>query len=409
MTRCRAIGRRSFDFVVGELVEREREGMNSRESVLTALSHKEPDKVPIDLGGTNVSSIEYVAYENLRQYLGMEPDPAPEISHIQQGTVYPMEDLLRHYEVDFRPVTMKKAPRWVVTKELPDGDWYDEYNIRWKKSLYYYDSITYPLADCTVEDLDKVAWPDPYDPIRAKGLREHARDLHENTDCAIVADIMCRGPFEQACKSRGYDRFCLDLALDARFTEALLDKITETIIGLWDVYLEAVGDYVQVVCQGDDLGTQIGLFISPKMYRQFIKPCHQRIYDFIHTKTEAKVFMHSCGSVYDIIPDFIEVGVDILNPLQYRTAKMDLARLKREFGDALCFWGGGIDTQQVLPNASREEIEEEIRRTIEIMAPGGGYVFAPTHNIQPDITPDRLDKVYETALKYCPYPVSGRS
>jgi uroporphyrinogen decarboxylase len=151
---------------------------------------------------------------------------------------------------------------------------------------------------------------------------------------------------------------------------------------------------------------QTSLFISPKMYRQFIKPCHQRIYDIIHSKTEAKVFVHSCGSIYDIIPDLIEIGVDILNPLQYGAAKMDRARLKKEFGEDLCFWGGGIDVQQVLPNASLDEIEEEVQRTIEIMAPGGGYVFVPTHNIQPDVTPDRLDKVYETALKYRHYPIA---
>jgi len=155
-----------------------------------------------------------------------------------------------------------------------------------------------------------------------------------------------------------------------------------------------------VVCQGDDLGMQTNLIISPKTYRQFIKPCHQRIYDVIHSRTEAKVFMHSCGAIYDIIPDFIEVGVDILNPLQYNAARMDLARLKKEFGNDLCFWGGGIDTQQILPNASLDEIEDEVQRTMEIMAPGGGYVFALTHNIQPDVTPDRLDKVYETVLKY---------
>jgi len=383
--------------------------MNSRERVLATLKHKEPDKVPIDLGGTNVTSIERVAYDSLRQYLGMEPDPTPEISHVQQGTIYPNQDLLQRYAVDFRPVTMNRAPRWVATRRLPDGGWYDEYNIRWKKSLYYYDAITYPLASCTSEDLEQVAWPDPCDPMRVEGLRERARELYENTDYAVVADIMCRGPFEQACRLRGYDKFCLDLALDPAFAMTLLARITEMIIGLWDAYLGAVGDYVHVVCQGDDLGMQTGLFISPQMYCRFIKPCHRRIYDFIHSRTEAKVFMHSCGSVYDIVPEFIEAGVDILNPVQYKAARMDLARLKKEFGNDLCFWGGGMDTQRMLPDASPDEIEAEVRRTIEIMAPGGGYVFSPTHNIQPDISPDRLDKVYETALRHRCYPVCSRT
>jgi uroporphyrinogen decarboxylase len=380
--------------------------MKPRERVRLALNHKEPDKVPIDLGATNISSMVTDAYQNLRRHLGMKPDPDPEISHSRQGTVYPMPDLFEHYQVDFRPVTMKRAPRWVATKTLPNGDWYDEFNIRWKKSLYYYDAINYPLADCTVEDLDKYVWPDPYDPERVKGLREHARNLYENTDYAIVADIICRGPFEHACRLRGFEQFCLDLALDARFAKALLDKATEFIIGLWDAYLGAVGDCAQVVCQGEDLGMQNSLIISPETYRKLIKPRHQQIFGFIHSKTEAKVFLHSDGSIYDIIPDFIEVGVDILNPVQYSAANMDLPRLKKEFGQDLCFWGAGIDVQQVLYNASLEEIEQEVRRNIEIMAPGGGYVFAPTHNIQPDVSPDRLDKVYETALKYQQYPIA---
>jgi uroporphyrinogen decarboxylase len=380
--------------------------MNSRERVLTALDHKEPDKVPIDLASTTVTSITYIAYEQLREYLGMEPDPDPRISHIHQGTVYPMEDLFQHYEADFRTVFMKKSPRGFVAKETPDGGFYDEYNILWKKLAYDYSPVEPPLADSTVEDLDKATWPDPYDPERVEDLREEARALYENTDYAIVADIMCRGPFELAVKLRGYEQFLMDLHLDRKFAIALLDKITETVMALWDIYLGAVGDYVQVVCQGDDVGMQTSRFISPKMYRQFIKPCHQRIYDTIHSKTEAKVFVHSCGSIYDIIPDLIEIGVDILNPLQYGAAKMDHARLKKEFGEDLCFWGGGIDVQQVLPNASLDKIEEEVQRTIEIMAPGGGYVFVPTHNIQPDVTPDRLDKVYGTALKYRHYPIA---
>ncbi len=377
--------------------------MKPRERIAAALDHQEPDQIPLDLAGTNVTGIVETAYANLRSYLGLAPDPEPEITHTQQGNVYPREDILQHYGVDCRLVTMKRAPRWVATRTLDNGDWYDEYDIRWRKALYYYDSITYPLAECTVEDLDGATWPDPRTSWRVEGLREQAKDLYENTDYAIVADIMCRGPFEQACKVRGYDKFCLDLALDPSFATALLEKITDTIIGLWEIYLDAVGDYVQVVCQGDDLGMQTGLFISPKMYRRFLKPCHTRIYDFIHARTQAKVFMHSCGSVYDIIPDYLEAGVDILNPVQYTAAKMDLARLKGEFGSELCFWGGGIDIQQVLPNASAEEIEKEVRRNIEIMAPGGGYVFAPTHNIQPDTEPARLDMAYRAALKYRRY------
>lgn len=374
--------------------------MNSRERVLTALNHKIPDMVPIDLAATTVTSISIPAYGKLREYLGMEPDPDPRISHIHQGTIYPKEDLFQHYEVDFRTVFMKKSPRGFVARELPDKSFYDEYNILWKKVAHDYAPVKYPLVNSTLEDLDKATWPDPYAPDRVAGLREEAKELYENTDYAVVADIMCRGPFELAVKLRGYEKLLLDLVMDTKYATALLDKITDTVIGLWDVYLDAVGDYVQIVCQGDDVGMQTGLFISPEMYRRFIKPCHKRIYDFIHSKTEAKVFMHSCGSIYDIIPDLIEIGVEVLNPLQYGAAKMDLVKLKDEFGRDLCFWGGGIDTQQVLPHATLEDIEEEVNRNIEVMAADGGYVFALTHNVQPDVPPHSLDKAYKTALRY---------
>ncbi|RPJ22650.1 MAG: hypothetical protein EHM33_22980 [Chloroflexi bacterium] len=156
---------------------------------------------------------------------------------------------------------------------------------------------------------------------------------------------------------------------------------------------------MDVVAQGDDLGTQRSLYISPKMMRKFVIPRLKKLYDFIHSRTKAKIFMHSCGSVYDAIPDLIEAGVEILNPVQRSAAKMDIATLKKEFGKQLSFWGGGIDVQQVLPYATLPQIEDEIKKTLDIMAPGGGYIFVASHNIQADVTPDRIDKMYETVLR----------
>ncbi len=230
-----------------------------------------------------------------------------------------------------------KSPWKFKVREMPDDSFYDEFNLRWKKASYYYDIVERPLSGISLSDLEHAVWPDPYDKGRVEGLNVEAARLRETTDCAIVADIMCGGPFEQACMLRGYDEFPIDLAADPKFARALLEKITETDIALWDAFLSAVGDKVDVVCQGDDLGTQKGLFISPKMYREFIKPCHKRIYDFIHSKTNAKVFMHSCGSVYDVVPDLIEAGVEILNPLQYTAAKMDLKRLNRNLARIFAF------------------------------------------------------------------------
>ena len=372
--------------------------MNSRERAVAALSHKEPDRVPVDLAATTVTSIARPAYASLRLHLGMEPDPDPLIANRQMGIVYPRSDLLEHYEIDFRPVNMK-SPWGFKVAEMPDDSFYDEFGIRWKRAGNYYDIVEFPLAGCTTNDLLTATWPDPADPGRAHGLREDVKALYLNTDTCIVAGIMCGGPFEQACCLRGFQDFCLDLHLDARFAEALLDRITDTDLALWDIYLDAVGEFAQVVCQGDDVGMQTGLFISPAMWRRLIKPRLRRIFDFVHSRTDARIFLHTCGSVYDIIGDLIEIGVDILNPVQRSAARMDIQVLKREFGNDICFWGGGVDVQQFLPFASRQEIETDIKRTVDIMAPGGGFVFAACHNIQADVTPDRIDAVYSAALR----------
>jgi len=374
--------------------------MNSRERALTALNHQEPDKVPVDLGSTIVTTITRTAYDNLRAYLNMEPDTSVSISHRQMDTVYPREDLLTRYEVDFRPAYLQ-GPWYFKTHEL-DGDMFiDEYQLKWKKASYYYDVIGRPLdAAESVGDVTRIMkWPDPYDPGRIQGVRERALEFSQKTNFLVVADIMCLGPFEGACFLRGYEKFLTDLHWNPALAEAILDKILEIDIQLWDVFLGQVGDLVDVVAQGDDLGTQRSLYISPKMLRRFIMPRLKKLYDFIHSKTKAKVFMHSCGSVYDAIPDLIEAGVEVLNPVQRSAAKMDIVTLKQEFGKELSFWGGGIDVQQVLPYATLQQIEEEVKKTLDIMAPGGGYVFVPSHNIQADVTPDRIDKMYETVLK----------
>jgi uroporphyrinogen decarboxylase len=374
------------------------EKMTSRERVIKSLNHKEPDLMPIDLGATVVTSVTNIVYENLREYLGLGADPQPFISNRPMGTVYPKEDFYQHYQVDFRTVTLK-SPWKSMAREMPDESYYDEYNVRWKKIYYYYDIVERPLSGISLSDLKDAVWLDPFDKGRVEGLKEETAKLRESTDYAIVADIMCDGPFELACMMRGYDEFAIDLIADPKFAHTLLDRITETDIALWDALLSEVGDKVDVVCQGDDLGIQTGLFISPKMFREFIKPCLKRMYDFVHSKTKAKIFMHSCGSVYDIIPDLIEIGVDILNPLQSTAAKMDLKKIKQEFGNDISLWGGGIDIQKLLPFASYQEIEDEVKRIIELLMPGGGFVFAPTHNIQANIEPERIDRAYQTAIR----------
>jgi uroporphyrinogen decarboxylase len=374
--------------------------MNHRERVLAALDHRETDRVPLDMGSTIVTTLTRLAYQPLREHLGLPPDETPSISHRQMDTVYPREDLLARYDIDCRAVYLK-GPWEFETKDLPGDRFTDEYGLLWEKASFYYDVVGRPFADLErPSDLATVQWPNPYDPGRLAGVREEARRLHEETDFLVVADIMCLGPFEGACFLRGYEQFCMDLYWNLDMAHAILEKVTETDIALWDLFLENVGAHAQVVAQGDDLGTQRGTWTAPDMYRSLIKPYHQRLYDFIHSKTKAKVFMHSCGSVFDIIPDLIDVGVDILNPIQRSAAKMDIATMKQEFGRDLCFWGGGIDVQQVLPFASHERIRDEVAYSIDTLGKDGGYVFCPAHNVQPDVSPDRIDVMYQAALAH---------
>jgi uroporphyrinogen decarboxylase len=374
--------------------------MNHRERVLAALDHRETDRVPVDMGSTIVTTLTRLAYQPLLEHLDLPPDERPNISHRQMDTVYPREDLLARYDIDCRAVYLK-GPWEFETKELPGDRFSDEYGLVWEKASFYYDVVGRPFADLErPSQLDTVQWPNPYDPGRLAGVREEARRLFEETDYLVVADIMCLGPFEGACFLRGYEQFCMDLYWNLDMAHAILEKVTETDIALWDLFLQNVGAYAQVVAQGDDLGTQRGTWTAPEMYRSLIKPYHQRLYDFIHSKTKAKVFMHSCGSVFDIIPDLIDVGVEILNPIQRSAAKMDIATMKQEFGTELCFWGGGIDVQQVLPFATHERIRDEVAYSIDTLGKDGGYVFCPAHNVQPDVSPDRIDVMYRTALDH---------
>ena len=373
--------------------------MNSRERLKLSLNHKEPDKIPIELNGTANSSLTKEAYRKLRAYLGMEEDKNINVSWITMGTVRAKEDLLIRYEIDTRPVYFK--PSKITTIEfLPDGSFYDEFGAIWKPASYYYDVVERPMANIErASDLKYVKWPDPYDKTMVEGLKVDVKKLFEETDYCLVADFHTLGPFEGGCYLRGFENFLIDLYSNESFVEALLNKLTDYCIARWEILLGEVGDYVQVVCQGDDLGTQNMPYISPKIYRKYIKPLHKKIYDSIKVKTKAKILFHSCGSIYDLIPDFIEAGIDILNPIQRSAAKMDIEKLKRQFGNDISFWGGGIDVQQQLPNFTLKQIEDEIKKTINIMAPGGGFVFFSTHNIQPDVSPDKIDFMFKTVLK----------
>jgi uroporphyrinogen decarboxylase len=375
--------------------------MRSRERVLKALRHEEPDRVPLDLGGLS-TTIETVPYNELKNYLGIRS----ETINFVRDHVEPPEELLERFKIDTRYVRIKPPSNFKV-KIDPDNSYIDEWGTRWKKSptSLYWDPVEFPLKEATVEDLEKYSWPDPDDLGRTEGLRERARMLHDNTSYAIVADMPALGIFEMAwvCLA-GPERFMTDMILNKPFANGLLEKVCGLHMKLYENYLDAVGDYVDVIVVSDDLGSMQGLLISPDLYREMVKPVQKRLWQLIKNKTKAALFLHSCGSISKLIPDLIEIGVDIINPVQVSAKDMDTQRLKKEFGGKLTFWGG-IDTQRVLPFGSPKDVEEEVKRRILDLAPEGGFVLTAVHNIQAGVPPENICKMYDAAQKHGNYPI----
>ncbi len=267
-----------------------------------------------------------------------------------------------------------------------------------KQGGYYFDIFEHPLKSATVEDLDKYPWPDPEDPGYTEGLEEKARYLHENTNYAVAGDFNWASPIESNWYMRGMEDWLIDMITNQKFIEALLEKLCALHIRWLSKVLDATGKYLDVVLQGDDLTVQNGPLYSPQLYRKFVKPWQKRIFDLIRSKTNAKIFYHTCGSASFYIEDLIEIGVDIINPIQVTARNMNIEELKKKYGDRITFWGA-IDTQALLPKGRPEEIEKEVKKTIEILGKDGGYVLGSVHNILADVPPENILAMFDTAGK----------
>ncbi|MBE0478175.1 uroporphyrinogen-III decarboxylase [Candidatus Aerophobetes bacterium] len=376
--------------------------MKPRERLLRALSHDEPDRVPVDIG-SSVTSIHIDTYVRLKKYLGINKTK-PRILHNMQQVVVVDEPVLRRFSVDTRHISVSSARGW---QKLEDGRYVDEWGIKWTKpeGSHYYDMCEHPLAQATLEDLDRYRWPDPYNPRRVEGLREKAEDLYNNTDYTIVLSGFGECLFGFPAYLRGYAQFYMDLISNKRFVNAFLDMLLDYELRLMQNTLKEVGKYVHVVRVSDDFGTEKGSIISPSLYREIIKPRQKKLYQFIKENSGAKILLHSCGSIYDFIPDLIQIGVDAINPVQVSAKNMDTRKLKKEFGDRITFWGGGCDTQRILPFGTVREVKEEVKRRIKDLAPGGGFVFTPVHNIQYDVSPEKICALYDMAIEFGRYPI----
>lgn len=370
--------------------------MKPRERLLTALAHREPDRVPIDFGGMQ-TTIEALAYKELLSYLGFKED----ILVFTRDHVVPGERVLEMFKVDTRYIYYEMIRPWSPVAGLI----FDEWGIGWRKKTqksFYFEPDIYPLRDArSLEDIEKHRWPTSPDKERVAHWREIARKLFEETDYALVGDVVGLGVFETAWALQGLDRFMVNLCRYPSFVEALLDKVLEVKLRQYEAYLEAIGPFVQVINLSDDMGVQSGPLISPEIYRKVVKPRHRVLIKTIKSRTKAKVLLHSCGAVYEFIPDFIDVGVDVLNPIQVSAKGMeDTARLKREFGRDIVFWGAGCDSQRVLPFGTPEDVVHEVKRRIGDLKAGGGFVFAPIHNIQPGVSPENILALFEAAFQY---------
>lgn len=379
--------------------------MTPRENFLMAMSHRQPEWVPIDMG-KHIGSIHRLAYPVLRDHLGNVPmTDGPRILDRMAQTVVPDEALLQRLHVDFRWV----VPHWVKVRERTDVDGYvDMWGVPYRATEHaeHYAVDGAPLKSAvTIDDIEDYAWPDPEDDGQFQGLRERARHLYEDTGFVVGADAIKAGPLMTALQMRGYEQFFMDLVSEPEFADALLGKITALLMRMWERYLAEVGEYVQIAYVTDDLGTQTSLLLSPKVFRRHIKPRMKELHELIKSRANVKLMMHSDGAVGPLLADFVEMGVDILNPVQTSVRGLeDTAALKESYADRLAFHGS-VDVQQLMPNATPEEVRWEVAKRMHDLGRNGGLVIAPCHNLGPDIPPENLVTLFDAAHELGRYPL----
>ncbi|MBM3956768.1 MAG: methyltransferase [Gemmatimonadetes bacterium] len=417
--------------------------MTPRERVLKALRHQEPDRVPLDSAGCSATTIAAEPYAKLKRLLGITGGPFIVYDVLQQ-LACPEQWYLDRFEVDVIDATREfsldtsqwqdweisdgsiaKIPPWIRNLEREDGGWVfraaDGTILgRMPAARHFFDQVHWPLADAGVEEYDHperympdMLWaamarhPGPLarDPAYPDLLRKATKKLYETTDYAVMLNTGL-SIFETAQFLRRTDNVLMDLLTDRKNLERLLDRILEMNLAALDRLLTASGPYIHIVKVNDDWGMQEGLLISRELFRRVFKPRHRIMYDFIKQKQPGVfIFLHSCGSIYEVLGDLIDIGLDIINPVQTSAANMEPERLKREFSRHLTFWGGGVDTQRVLPFGTPEEVEADVARKMRAFAPGGGFVFTQSHNIAPGVPPQNVLAMFEAFEKHRDYPV----
>lgn len=405
--------------------------MTSKERVLAAVNHKQPDRVAVDLGATPSSGISAIAYNNLKKHLGLTSGHT-RIFDVVQQVVYPEQEIIDRfgvdvidigqifnekeedwYDVELADGSVGQYPVWFHPQKQPNGDWlvYDKENTliaKMPKGATFFDQMYFPYQDDYPDDykdldhqMGKVLWSalvhSPWDHAGDKDfykiLRRKTLSLREQTDKALMITCGCN-LFEWGTFLRRMDNFLMDIYTDPENVQQLVEQLMERHLATLEKVCESVGDVVDILRFGDDLGMDTGMFMSREKYQAIFKPYHTKLNEYVHKHSNMKTLLHSCGSVYPIIGDLIDAGYDILNPVQTTARQMDPATLKREFGKDITFWGGGCNTRRILNRATPKEVYEYTRRMIDIFAPDGGFVFNQEHNIMPDVPPENIVAMY---------------
>ena len=406
--------------------------MTSRERVLNSIVHREPDRVPLDLGSTPSSGVSAIAYNKLKDLLGLS-EGSTRVYDVVQQLAQPEESILNLFkidvldigrsfnseDVDWYDVTLSDGsrgqyPSWFHPVEQQDGSWQaytadGTFIAKQPQGAPFFDQTFFPYIDGYPKDfhdlpaaMDKVLWAalvhSPWDHAGDRDfwqtLRQRTIQLKSESDRALMIVCGCN-LFEWGTFLRRLDNFLMDLLSDQLNVERLLDALLEQHLATLEKICQAVGDLVDIIRFGDDLGMDQGSFMPPELYRKLFKRRHSTLCAFVKKHSSMHTFLHSCGSIYELLPDLIEAGIEIINPVQTNTQNMEPERLKREFGKDLTFWGAGIDTRTVLNRARPEEVKKQVQRRMEILAPGGGFVFNTVHNILPDVPPQNIVAMFE--------------
>jgi len=385
--------------------------MTSRERVQAVLNFEVPDRVPIVIGVSNATGIKIHPYRGIKKIMGIESEDRYIYDWPELGTALPDEEVMVRLHSDVRGL-LDRFPKEVYERNQsrpPHSPFFDDWGNGQKEigPDNWYPGV-HPMPDAkTVEDLDSFSWPDMDDPYRTSHVREQALKLHNENQYAIIGTPWLMFPFERAIGLQGMETFLSNMATEPDFAQELLNRINKLCLVNMGHFLDECGDVLDIIKIGDDLGTQENLMISPRMYRRMLKPLHAEMISLIKQKTKAKVFFHTDGDVFNLIDDFIEIGVDILNPIQTSAGKMsNLEELKSRYDKRIVFCGA-IDTQKVLPHGTPEEVNQEVKRVINILGRGGGYMVATVHTVMNEVPAENVLAMVDAVLEHGTYPLKG--